>query len=134
MFTHRNGGLPVVNASHFVTYCFSLHRDNIPVLSLGVWEIHADYLDKEMLSGILPVLFAENPAAVEDCFRRDPITLRKDIEALQKQFFVPEEVTLTDALKVIKKPRSGDALFTWKMENLERLFSDSNVIPSVAGI
>jgi len=95
-------------------------------MSLGVWEIHADNLDKEMLSGILPVLFAENPAAVEDCFRRDPITLRKDIEALQKQFFVPEEVTLTDALKVIKKPRSGDALFTWKMENLERLFSDSN--------
>ena len=103
-------------------------------MSLGTWELHADYLDKEMLSGILPVLFAESPAAAEDRFRQDPITLRKDIEALQKQFFVPEEVTLSDAIKVTKKPRTGDVLYTWKMENLERLFSTSNVIPSVPGM
>jgi hypothetical protein len=44
---------------------FIFCRDNIPCICLGQWDLSADYFEDEMLSGMIPVLFAENPSEAE---------------------------------------------------------------------
>jgi hypothetical protein len=101
-----------------------LCRDNIPCISLHSWDIETEYLDEDVLSGVIPVLFADEPAEAEQSIKANPATLKKDIESLQRVFFIPEQLQLEDALKVVKKPRYGDAEYVWKQRNLERLFED----------
>ena len=86
------------------------------------WELEADYQDEEYISGLIPVLFAEDPAAAETALGLYPSAMKKDLEGLQKQFFIQEELELSEAAAIVKKPRPGDALFIWKQQNLERLF------------
>jgi len=84
-------------------------RDNIPCICLGQWDLSADYFEDEMLSGMIPVLFAENPSEAEKGLMKDLISARKDLDRINRAFFIPEAVDLENALKVIKKPRLGEA-------------------------
>jgi len=86
------------------------------------WELEADYQDEEYISGLKPVLFAEDPSAAESALGLYPTAMKKDLEGLQKQFFIQEELELSEATAVVKKPRTGDALYIWKQQNLDRLF------------
>jgi hypothetical protein len=43
----------------------SIYRDNIQCICLGQWDLSADYFEDEMLSGMIPVLFAENPSSLQ---------------------------------------------------------------------
>ena len=35
--------------------------DEVPTVVLSKWSLHADYFDGDLLSGPVPLLFAENP-------------------------------------------------------------------------
>ena len=71
---------------------------------------------------MMPVLFADDPDAAEAAFALNPNQLKKDIEKMQKAFFLPETLSKEEALGVIRKPRMGAASFDWKDANLERIF------------
>jgi hypothetical protein len=97
-------------------------RDNIPVIVLCQWCLEADYLEEEHLSGLLPVLFANDTESAEKGMRDNPTSTMKDIDRLARVFFSPETVGAEAALAVVKKPRAGDADFIFKNRNLDRLF------------
>ena len=101
-------------------YC--LLRCNVPVICLGSWDLEADLMDDDILSGTVPVLFADDVQAAETALQNDPALLRRGVENLQRMFFTPEHLDKEEAYKVIRKPRMGDADFTWKQSNLDRLF------------
>ena len=91
-------------------------------MTLGSWDLEAQYLDDEYLSGTMPVLYADDPDTAEAAMALNPVQLKKDIEKLQKVFFLPESLDKEEALGVIRKPRMGAASFDWKDANLERIF------------
>jgi len=41
---------------------------------------------------------------------------------INRSFFIPENIDLQTAFKVVKTPRLGDADYLFKVENLDRLF------------
>jgi len=96
-------------------------RDNMPVILLASWDIEADMQDSDILSGVVPVLFSECPPASEAALRADQTTALKDIEALNRVYFIPELVDLDEAMKIVKKPRLGECDYVFKARNLERL-------------
>ena len=102
-------------------HCSLLCRDNVPVIVLADWDLDAEMLDEEHMSGVMPVLFSDNPQASIAAIRANPVQAKEDVEALNKQYFIPEQVDLEEALKIVKKPRSGDGEFVFKSRNLERL-------------
>ncbi len=89
---------------------------------LAEWELKADYFEEDFLSGISPVLFAVDPKASEDGIRANTDTGKKDLDRLNRCFFVPESVKLDAALKIVKKARLGDVNYVFKRKNLDRLF------------
>lgn len=70
----------------------------------------------------MPTLFADDPTAMENVLRAEPDNLRKDIERLNRAFFIPESVHLDEADAIVRKPRLGDVDFIFKNRNLDRLF------------
>ncbi len=101
---------------------FSLRRDNTPTVVLAEWELKADYFEDDFLSGVSPVLFANDPKAAEDAIRANQETAKKDLDRLNRCFFVPECIELEAALKLVKKARLGDVDYVFKRQNLDRLF------------
>ncbi len=99
-----------------------LSRDNTPTVVLAEWELKADYFEEDFLYGISPVLFATDPKASEDSIRANTETVKKDLDRLNRIFFVPESVELNAALKIVKKARLGDVDYVFKRKNLDRLF------------
>jgi hypothetical protein len=89
---------------------------------LQEWELSADYFEDDFLSGITPVLFAKDPKAAEAGVRDNPELAKKDLDKLNRCFFIPESIELEDALKVVKKARLGDVDYVFKRRNLDRLF------------
>jgi hypothetical protein len=59
---------------------FSLRRDNTPTVVLAEWESKADYFEDDFLSGVSPVLFANDPKAAEDAIRANQETAKKDLD------------------------------------------------------
>ena len=84
-----------------------------------------------MLSGMIPVLFAENPSEAEKGLLKDLISARKDLDRINRAFFIPEAVDLENALKVVKKPRVGEAEYAFKERNLDRLFEPRRFPPGL---
>ena len=100
----------------------SLCRDNTPTVVLAEWELKADYFEDDFLSGVSPILFANDPKAAEDAIRANQETAKKDLDRLNRCFFVPECIELEAALKLVKKARLGDVDYVFKRQNLDRLF------------
>jgi hypothetical protein len=99
-----------------------LCRDNILTVILFEWNLEADYIDEEYLSGLLPVLFAANPAEAEAGIKAHQSFAMKDVDRLNRMFFIPEGLDLEEAHKVVKKARLGDVDYVFKARNLERIF------------
>lgn len=97
-------------------------RDNVPTITLLEWDLEADYLDDDYLSGVVPVLYAEDPATAEAAILANHETAVKDVEKLNRVFFIPECVSRDEALQIVRKARIGDAEFVFKDRNLDRLF------------
>ncbi len=71
------------------------------------------------------MLFANDPKAAEEGMMDNIATARKNLDKINRAFFVPESLNIEEATKVAKKPRLGDAEFLFKDWNLERLFETS---------
>jgi hypothetical protein len=99
-----------------------LCRDNIPTIILFEWNLETDYIDEEYLSGLLPVLFAADPKEAEAGIKAHQAFALKDIDRLNRMFFIPEGLDLEEAHKVVKKARLGDVDYVFKARNLERIF------------
>ena len=104
-------------------------RDNIPTITLGEWPLEADYIEDDVLSGIKPILFADDPKVSEAAILADPATALKDLDRLNRSFFIPETIELDDAYAIVRKPRLGEAEFYFKNRNLERLQSPTFFSP-----
>jgi hypothetical protein len=96
-----------------------MFRDNVPVIVLCQWSLEADYLDDDYLSGLVPVLFANDTASAEKGLRENTASTMKGLDRLNRIFFAPETVYLEAAMR---KPRAGEADFIFKNWNLDRLF------------
>jgi hypothetical protein len=68
------------------------------------------------------LLFANDPQASEAAIKANPEIAKKDLDRLNRCFFVPESVELDAALKIVKKARLGDVDYVFKRKNLDRLF------------
>ena len=66
-------------------------------------------------------MFTDNPAEGEVAFNADPASARRDVDRMNRVLFQPELVSADEALKVCKKPRTGEAVFAFKIANLEGL-------------
>jgi hypothetical protein len=95
-----------------------LCRDNTPSILLCEWEVESDYLEDDRITGVMPVLFANDPKAAEAGMMDNLATARKDLDKINRAFFVPESLDIEEAAKVAKKPRLGDAEFLYKDWNL----------------
>jgi hypothetical protein len=104
-----------------------LFRDNVPTIVLNQWEITADYLEDDLLDGVMPVLFADDVKAAEAAISEAPLNAKRDLERLAKMYFVPETLDLTQAEAVVRKPRLGEVIFWYKNLNLERLFAEDRL-------
>ncbi len=101
---------------------FILCRDNIPAILLAEWDLSTEYFDEDFLSGIMPVLFARDPRAAEAGIKANPETAMKDLDKLNRIFFIPESAELDGAPKIVKRARLGDVDFVFKRKNLDRVF------------
>ena len=99
------------------------YRDNIPTITLHEWDLDTEYPVDDFVSGIMPVLFAADIAAARQAMSVNVTPLRKDLDKINWMLFTPESVDLEGADSIICKPRLGEAIFTFKDQNLEKLFS-----------
>jgi hypothetical protein len=74
----------------------------------------------------MPVLFAEDSRKAEAGILANIATARKDLDRINRIFFVPESVELEAAHAIVKKPRLGDVHYAFKARNLDRLFEPVN--------
>jgi hypothetical protein len=100
-----------------------MFRDNILAILLAEWELSTEYFDEDFMSGIMPVLFARDPRAAKAGIKANPETVKKDLDKLNRIFFIPESVELDGALKIVKRARLED--FVFKRKNLDRIFKPS---------
>jgi hypothetical protein len=82
----------------------------------------------------MPVLFARDPRAAEAGIKANPETAMKDLDKLNRIFFIPESVELDGALKIVKRARLGDVDFVFKRKNLDRVFEPESFIQGKAQI
>jgi hypothetical protein len=102
----------------------------VPCILLGEWPLTVDYFEDEFMSGVSPILFAEDTDEAKRCLLSRPETTWKDLERIQRIFFMPESIALEAAYKIVKKPRLGEADYVFKNKNLDRLFEP---VPSRKG-
>ncbi len=102
-----------------------MFRDNIPAIILAEWELSTEYFDEDFMSGVMHVLFARDPRAG---IKANPETAMKDLDKLNRIFFIPESVELSAALKIVKRARLGDVDFVFKRKNLDRNFNPDGFI------
>jgi len=98
-----------------------LFRCNIPTALAAEWPAEAELFESENFHGIIPLMFTDNPAEGEVAFNADPASARRDVDRMNRVLFQPELVSADEALKVCKKPRTGEAVFAFKIANLEGL-------------
>ncbi len=91
-----------------------MYRDNIPTIHLKSWSLHASLFDKELAAGLVPTLFAEDPDSAVAMLNKDLVKGHADIMKINRIFFVAEQLILSDALALLKKPREGAVVYPFK--------------------
>jgi len=84
--------------------------------------------DTDSFSGVIPVMFADNPATAEVAFLADGPTARRDVDRMMRVLFQPETVSGIDAIELCRRPRAGEAVYAYKLANLA---SSENPAPRV---
>jgi hypothetical protein len=90
-------------------------------MQAGEWAATADMFESDSFMGIMPLLFGDSPAEDEVAFNADPATARKDVDRMMRSLFQPEVIDGKEAINVCRKPRSGEAVYAYKLANLESL-------------
>ena len=96
-------------------------RCNVPTMQAGEWTATADMFESDSFMGIMPLLFGDSPAENEVAFNADPAMARKDVDRMMRSLFQPEVIDGEEAIQVCRKPRSGEAVYAFKLANLESL-------------
>ncbi len=84
------------------------------MVQLCIWDIHASMFDNDVAAGLVPTIFAEDPDTTTTNMNKDLARLHGDIMKMNRIFFSPEVVTVTEAASLFKKPREGAAFFPFK--------------------
>jgi hypothetical protein len=88
-------------------------------MQAGEWTATADMFESDSFMGIMPLLFGDSPAENEVAFNADPAMARKDIDRMMRSLFQPEVIDGEEAIQVCRKPRSGEAVYAFKLASLE---------------
>ena len=79
-----------------------MHRDNIPTVRLQQFDLDTEFLDDDLMRGIVPTLYADSPEEAEATFLAQPDQARRDVMRLQRVFFAPENILAVAAIQVQK--------------------------------
>ena len=79
--------------------------DNLPVVLLKTWPLEADLFDGDLLAGPVPSLYSEDPDSALMGLLGDPLKCHWDLSKISRTFFMPETITITEAVAAVKKPR-----------------------------
>ena len=72
----------------------------------GAWlAVAANLFEGDVLAGLVPTLFADDPNSAERAITSDAAKAHRDINKINKVFMVPENIGLKDAVSLLKKPR-----------------------------
>ncbi len=82
-----------------------MFSDNLPVILIKSWRMECQRFNGEFLSGPVPSLFGEDPEAAEAALRADLVKTQGDILRIHRAFFMPEVISLEEAVILMKKPR-----------------------------
>ena len=72
---------------------------------IKAWPLEADLFDGDQLAGPVPSLFSEDPDAALVGLLGDSLKCHWDLSKIKRTFFMPETITLTEAVAAAKKPR-----------------------------
>lgn len=90
----------------------------MPTVLLKAWHLQANLFDGERLAGPVPTLFSEEPEAAALAIAGDALKAHWDLNKISKAFFMPETISIKEALAVLKKPREGAAMYAFKRPRL----------------
>ncbi len=93
----------------------SFFSDNLPVIKLGSWSLNADLFASDIMLGPVPTLFAEDPEQALASILSDAVRAHADLQRLARCFYTPEMMDPPSALKYLKAPRNGAAIFPYKV-------------------
>ena len=99
----------------------TMRKYNVPTVLAAEWALEADLFESDAFSGIVPTFFADNPAVAEAAFHADSVSARRDVDKMMRALFQPELISSDQADKVCRKPRTGEAVYAYKLANLEAL-------------
>ena len=77
----------------------------MPAILLESRSLAANLFEGDVLAGLVPTLFADDPDAAERAITSDTAQAQWDINKINKVFMVPENIGLKDAVSLLKKPR-----------------------------
>jgi len=77
----------------------------VPTIRINSWQLSSSRFDGEVIAGPVPTCFAEDIAASKTAIEANPAAAHRDINKIERVFFMAETVNLKDALVIIKKPR-----------------------------
>ena len=87
-------------STRLVTFiCFKI-RDNIPTVRLQDVPLAADLFEDDVIHGVKPILFAEDPAAATEAMLANLELAQRDVVKLQKILFAPESISPAAAVQV----------------------------------
>jgi hypothetical protein len=98
---------------HYINYSIQicLFRDNVPTVPLCSWTLDAALFDGDSTAGPIPTLFAEDPDASRMALGTNIEKVHHDYQRIAKCLFMPEDITLDEALALVKKPRYLEDLY-----------------------
>ena len=77
----------------------------MPAILLDAKSLSANLFEGDVMAGLIPTLFADDPATAEQAMLSDVSKLHWDINKICKLFMVMENIGLKDATSLLKKPR-----------------------------
>lgn len=93
----------------------SFFSDNLAVIKLGSWSLNADLFASDIILGPVPTLFTDDPDQALASILSDAVRAHADLQRLTQCFYTPEMLDPPTALKYLKAPRNGAAIFPFKV-------------------
>ena len=72
---------------------------------LSTWDLGAVLFDGETTAGPVPTLFTDSVEVSKAAREAAPVKAHADYMKIARTFFMPETISMEDALGVVKKPR-----------------------------
>lgn len=79
--------------------------DNVPTVLLKSWPLDATLFDGDLIAGPVPTLFSVDIEGTASAILHNPVRCHSDVSRMTRVFFMPENITTEEAIKLAKKPR-----------------------------